>query len=746
MRSYSKLSTAIKDKHKVEDFWHYLDSDYSVEKDEYLPTPIPEEIRQLKKLKILFISGQKTDVFPKWFEEFEELEELSISCDFKKIEAFPPNLKKLTIRGEMLSGFLNNLEQLSQLEILSISTGKKFNHLPESIGQLSSLVELNIVSNEKLESLPDTIGTLKKLKSLRLNENQLTSIPDSIGDLEELEILNLEGNRVKELPSTIGNLKKLDDLNLNSNQLTNLPQEIGNSTDLTELKIGNNKLVELPDTIGNLTKLYRFECKNNELKAIPNTVGNWTVIHDLDFSNNQLTELPDSIGNWETLDYFRIEKNKLTKLPNTIGQLKKVVFLEANNNQLTELPDELGNCENLRWISFSSNLLTSFPETFHQLKGIGRFHFKENQLTSFPSFLETQKDLEMIDCSNNQITEIPLSLGELEKIWSINLTENPLKVIPFPLLKLPNLRYFDRVEDEVFNHRKSFLKAIDSLSLENQTELYQIIEQKGLDKLSQYIFFQALGVKYPLLQSNALQYLVSNEKEGLEKQPIKEGSTITVLGKVSLNKTELKQRLKKLGINYATKITEKTSHVVLERGAKNYDNFEKEGLVFISEQGLQKFLEEVDTSHLNQKETDKEEIENVRVLLLNEDFDNVAIGIELVASLGMPKELFNEVFFVANHKYCPTSLRNKAKKLVKLNASEKLLEVMKNNRGYNIISAPTPTRFAYSYNMREYKERLLAFTQETELNLHKIVDYVCKIHINAKKEDFEEFLKRNPKK
>lgn len=742
MRTYHKLETALKDKKRVESLWFILDSNYNKEKDTFETLDIPVEIKELVILKKLSIAGGIVETIPEWFQELTSLEELELTCDFRSITALPPNIKKLTLRSKELVNFPIVIEELTQLEELNIEYCENFVSLTESIDKITSLTSLSICRNAIFQ-LPNTIGNLYNLETLALKENKLTTLPTSIGDLKNLKELYIQKNQIRDLPETIGQLSNLTILCGEVNQLSTLPNSIGNLKQLKDLDVSHNQLKKLPKEIGVLHSLHYLNLRKNQLTTIPKEIGGLTQLYEFDISNNKLTKLPDEIGELISLKDLKGSQNQLATLPTSIQNLTKLSWIAFNQNRLTELPNELSNCTLIYWMDFAQNQLTTIPESFTQLTKVSHCSLDYNQLTEFPSFLLKQKSLSALDINNNHVSFIPPTINQLEKLENIDFSSNPLTITPTSILELPKLYNVRGFAEEVFTHRKTFLKAFATLSPENKTDLYHIIEEKKLDTIPHETFFQALSISFQTLQKNALKHILRNENKMLLETPIQKNCSIAVLGKVNMNKTELKQRLSNLNIHYSPKIIDKTTHVVLEKGAKHYNGFENEKLIFISEQSLHHFLETVDTSHLNQKETAKEDIDNVRQLLLNEDFDNVAIGIELVNSLGMPPTLFTEVFCVANHKECPTSLRNKAKKLVKLHASEKLQEVIKANRGYNLISSPNSSRFEYSFYFSDYTKRLSSFTKDTELDVKKVIHYVCKVNDFAKKNMFAEFLKQH---
>ena len=234
-------------------------------------TKIPEEVFELKHIKVLNLSGNSIDKLPE-----------SI-------------------------GTLSNLTQL-------ILSNNQLESLPESIGKLSNLTQL-ILSNNQLGSLPESIGKLSNLTQLSLGFNRLTRIPESIGKLSNLMQLSLSNNQLITLPKSIGKLSNLTQLFLSENQLKYLPESIGNLSNLTQLFLSENQLKYLPESIGNLSNLIQLFLLKNQLANLPKSIGNLSNLTKLSLSKNQLTGLPESISNLSNLTDLYLWANPVVVPP-----------------------------------------------------------------------------------------------------------------------------------------------------------------------------------------------------------------------------------------------------------------------------------------------------------------------------------------------------------------------------------------------------------------------------------------------
>ena len=122
---------------------------------------LPKEIKILKNLRGLDVSGNHIMAMPK---EIEELKSLT----------------KLNFKYNLLTTLPREIGNLGELTYLDIS-GNQLTMLPKEIGMLVNLNTLNLEGN-KLTSLPKEICNLKNLTSLNIKGNKLTVLQKSLID------------------------------------------------------------------------------------------------------------------------------------------------------------------------------------------------------------------------------------------------------------------------------------------------------------------------------------------------------------------------------------------------------------------------------------------------------------------------------------------------------------------------------------------------------------------------------------
>lgn len=105
----------------------------------------------------------------------------------------------------------NELEQLQDLEVLSLEQGGLIGTIPSNLGKLSYLRILDLDFNSITGSIPEEIYFLSTLEQLDLNTNALTgTISPNIGSLTGLLLLQLYENQMTgTIPTELGNVKTL---------------------------------------------------------------------------------------------------------------------------------------------------------------------------------------------------------------------------------------------------------------------------------------------------------------------------------------------------------------------------------------------------------------------------------------------------------------------------------------------------------------------------------------------------------
>ncbi|KAM4709899.1 malignant fibrous histiocytoma-amplified sequence 1 [Discoglossus pictus] len=166
---------------------------------------LPEGIRSMQPLKILWLSSTGICTLPESFCELVGLE--SLMLDNNELSSLP--------------GGFGSLQRLRMVNISSNS----FQDFPMTLLQLLELEELYL-SRNRLTVIPEEISSLSRLVTLWLDNNKIRYLPDSVVELSFLEELVLQGNQIAILPDNFGKLSKVNIWKIKDNPLIQPPYEV----------------------------------------------------------------------------------------------------------------------------------------------------------------------------------------------------------------------------------------------------------------------------------------------------------------------------------------------------------------------------------------------------------------------------------------------------------------------------------------------------------------------------------------
>ncbi len=673
---------------------------------------------------------------------------------YEKVAYFTIDIFYLTLRikhylfmeASSLQETLKHKDEVTYLQLYR----QKLKEIPKEVFELKNLEELVLYDNS-IKVIPPEIGKLKKLKKLSIERNNLKSLPNELFELKELEGLHLDNNPIKTIPAEIGQLKKLNSLDLYSCKLTELPIEIGDLSKLNRLSLNHNQLTKLPEEIGKLINLTDLTIDNNQLTELPEEIGNLTDLTRLCANQNQLTTLPNVFEKLTKLKSFYLYDNQLTNIPSSFEYLISCEFVSLFNNQLTEIPISLKNSP-ITELDLGWNQIEEITDNIAAFKQITKLELYDNPINYVSPEIKHLKKLKRITLSKGNLTELPNIFDHLENLEDLSLGETSLKSLPQTIYNHDTLKelsfngsQFEKLPLEVLfiknlkklyeygnifptlilEKRKAFATACNkkNISVEFKQVFYDMINQDegNPHNFPLDYYFQALGINFLPLQQKALNFIRQNWEDKLQNHPIKRGSILTVLGKSGFNKKELKERLVKLDIEYTAKITAKTTHVILEKGVTKYENFDKEGLVFIPEVALQNFLDTADTLYLSEENVAEDEIENIQLLLSTLEEDTIMMGLEMLNSLGGAEKLVTELFLIVKNTNISTKVRNKAKKHLLLHTSEELKMRLVKHKSKIMIPSPKKKFYFNDWNLIS---NALSITSNTEVNRFRMFSYL----------------------
>jgi len=265
-------------------------------------------------------------------------------------------MTKLTYLNLSDNGIVNvdELNQLINLDTLILSNNE-ISFFP-SINQLEKLETLD-VSNNTISRLGEDLSGLRNLKNLDMSENELCDI-STLDDLVNLETLDLSFNDLGCNPtspdfSSLEGATKLRSLKLNDNNLSSISDLTGRNLPLETLLLENNMLDDI-SPISGFTQLKQLTIFNNNISDISelsdmdnitqidlseNNISDFSNLRSIDdleiidLSDNVITFIPDISDSWPSLTTLNLESNLIDDMSGVKGHqnLKRLVI---NNNGL----------------------------------------------------------------------------------------------------------------------------------------------------------------------------------------------------------------------------------------------------------------------------------------------------------------------------------------------------------------------------------------------------------------------------
>jgi len=234
-----------------------------------------------------------------------------------------------------------------------------FSDLNLALQYKDNVKSLNL-QNQNLTKFPIEILQFKNLEILDLSHNALTDIPNDIAQLQQLQFLCLNNNKLSTIPASIGSIQTLHTLLLDENrQDFILPAELENLNNLKYIKLSNLKTV--PNYLWNMKSLENLRILNSHLAVIPSDIQNLTQLKQICLMNNDLTEIPVELYKLSNLDYLSVGYNKITQINSAVNNLKKLTYFGVFGNPIStlELSDKFIN-----HLDFFSAWDTKLPEDY----------------------------------------------------------------------------------------------------------------------------------------------------------------------------------------------------------------------------------------------------------------------------------------------------------------------------------------------------------------------------------------------
>ncbi|MGH1338388.1 MAG: leucine-rich repeat domain-containing protein [Aureispira sp.] len=167
------------------------------------------------------------------------------------------------------------------------------------------------------------------------------------------------------------------------------------------------------------------------------------------------------------------------------------------------------------------------------------------------------------------------------------------------------------------------LLDLTSLPKEKMPKFYQTMRRLAAEKLLQH-----------------------HSQPTLEERPLMAGAIFCMVGTSLFKAKALKERLTNLGIQYATKVTAETTHVLLGNAPKKTRGLDEHKVTLLTDQDLQAALDRLEQPYLQEEAMVKgDTLNHLSDLLMSLEGDNVLLAIELMKGGGFPIELIPQAFW-----------------------------------------------------------------------------------------------------
>ncbi|WP_338392513.1 leucine-rich repeat domain-containing protein [Fulvitalea axinellae] len=542
----------------------------------------------------------------------------------------------------------------------------------------------------------EQISAFKHLEELHIEKTYFDEIPDCVSELKELRSLSFLSCRVKRLPESIGRLPLIY-FNARNNLLEDLPMGIA-SVPISSMDLSENKFEKFPEALAGMNGLVRLDISRNSIREIPDFISGITKISRLDATDNHIEDIPQCIADCRELSNLGLDRNRFTELPAVLLGMRRLQKIYFSENEIERIPDAFSK-NRFSFIDLSKNKLSELPPSMGTIENIGNLNLSNNQFETIPEVLTGMKCLERLNINDNRLSSLE-GLAEIRGLESFSgLINDGLKdyygLMVGGTFELNDLRHLGIIGKKTEACRK-LLTALGKARISEAGKrwfLDSAFESKNFEKwpaTDKRRTLEGLAVPFKPLQSLMLGRLSEFSEADKAVDSLAEGSVVTVFGRTSMKKTELREKLKSFGIGYAAKYGPKVTHIIV--GSMPKEVSDSDGEITAKLLGESRFTDFVNVHAPGflieqEKETADEEAEspmiaNLRDLLSSKDDASLPLAMEMLKANGVPKSLVSELFLLQK-THAVSQVRTAIRKLLLANAPERYLPAVNDRLSFN---------------------------------------------------------------
>jgi len=189
--------------------------------------------------------------------------------------------------------------------------------------------------------------------------------------------------------------------------------------------------------------------------------------------------------------------------------------------------------------------------------------------------------------------------------------------------------------------------------------------------------------------------------------PLTKGSVVYITGKPRAKKTDLKKQAAELGIQLATKYSDKVTHVIVGMASQDYEILKDKTYTPLTGNDLQRLFADTQPQFLKENlagEKSPELVENLSELLKSPEIVNVKVGLEMIKSGGMPTQIL-EPLLVVQKTTTDAKIRKLAAELLEIHAPAEWKSLIRDRLSFKAVDNPRKSEVEIRKQFRAIAKR-----------------------------------------